>query len=33
VRAAMRFHPVMTIGEALDVALEPAPSRPEALAA
>jgi ATP-dependent Lon protease len=33
VRAAMRFHPVMTIGEALEVALEPAPARPEAVAA
>jgi ATP-dependent Lon protease len=26
VRAQMRFHPVMTVGEALDVALEPAPA-------
>jgi ATP-dependent Lon protease len=25
VREAMTFHPVMTIGEVLDVALEPAP--------
>jgi ATP-dependent Lon protease len=31
VREAMAFHPVMTIGEALSVALEPA--RTEALAA
>jgi ATP-dependent Lon protease len=33
VRDQMSFHPVMTVDEALAVALEPATSRPEALAA
>jgi len=27
VRDAMTFHPVMTVGEVLDLALEPAPDR------
>ena len=27
VRAAMRFHPVMTVAEVLEHALEPAPAR------
>jgi ATP-dependent Lon protease len=33
VREEMRFHPVMTIGEVLDLALEPAPTGSAALAA
>jgi ATP-dependent Lon protease len=33
VRKELRFHPVMTLGEVLELALEPAPSRPETLAA
>jgi ATP-dependent Lon protease len=34
VREQMTFHPVMTVGEVLDLALEPAPARPrDALAA
>ncbi len=33
VREAMRFHPVMTIGEVLELALEPAVAQAEALAA
>jgi hypothetical protein len=33
VREEMKFHPVMTIGEVLDLALEPAPAGSTALAA
>jgi ATP-dependent Lon protease len=33
VREAISFHPVMTIGEVLDLALEPAPLAAEPLAA
>jgi ATP-dependent Lon protease len=33
VRKELRFHPVMTLGEVLELTLEPAPSRPETLAA
>ena len=29
VREQMTFHPVMTVGEVLDIALEPASVRPE----
>jgi ATP-dependent Lon protease len=33
VRQELRFHPVMTLGEVLELALESAPTRPETLAA